>query len=165
MMGNLFHNFIAVILTGFLGIILFLVVYWLVFGWRHEKRDKKRVRNYISLQQTRAPLSDSQFCEALELLIQEDAPYISQFRSAFAELIGADPLRILPTDDIYVFGISYDDDMEMFLRDRGLQKDHENYRYWFPLEHAAEFGQLIIETRKRNQNIEQETVAHFKDNV
>ena len=145
-------------------IAILLVVVALVvatlFGSRRQNAREKIIQNkYRDIQSSRNPLSDSEFC-ARARLAQTNQSFVCQFRTAFSDIIGSDPQRIYPEDDISSFGFVYDDDVAMFLNDQGLLRDHPSYRYSFPLDRVSDFSTLVSVTKKLNEEIEQSDASN-----
>jgi len=134
-------------------IVVIVALAVLVCGMSDSAKARRIRQKYKEKQASRTPVSDEDFCIKANIS-KAEVDYVSKFRSAFATFGGFDSLKMYPEDDYGDYGIAYDDDMAMFLSDKGLLKDHPNYRYSFPLEEAQDFASLILLTQKINKEIE-----------
>jgi hypothetical protein len=108
-----------------------------------------RRRRYVSMQATRASLSDEVFCRQAGF----DAPLVSvvqPIRPTLASFGGYDPLRIYPEDSFGAqFRLGYDDDVAFVVQNMKIIKGYNDYS--FPLEEVdtvADFVRAVWRLKK-----------------
>lgn len=98
---------------------------------------------------SRPSMSSREFCEQCGL-DPRHASEVDPFRRAFSSLVAIRSDQIYPDDEAPALGISYSDDLGMFLFDNHLLSNAA-FRFDFPMEQASTIGEIVKLTLELNQ--------------